>query len=322
MSKTVPLSIDALEAIGSGLHRPECVVLDDRNDMYVPDWRGGVTRLAADGTQQTWLAASPPVELRPNGIALMPDGSFLVANLGDDGGVWRLHRDGRVAPFLTEVDGVPLPPANFVVGDGERVWISVSTRQAPRQQAWRPGVADGFIVLVDARGARVVADGLHYTNEVRPDPSGTWLYVVETFGRRLTRFRIGARGDLSAPEVVVSLGSGNYPDGLAFDRAGRIWVTSLVSNRLLRVSAAGIETVLADENRDFIAAVDRAFEAGAMREDHLGRIPGTRLQQLTSVAFGIDETEVYLGTLHGDCVFRARLDARTGNWRGHAKARR
>lgn len=309
MSKTLPLSADALEAIGSGLHRPECVVVDDRNDVYVPDWRGGVTQLAADGTQRTWLAASPPVELRPNGIALTGGGSFLLANLGADGGVWHLNRDGQVAPFLTEVDGAPLPPCNFVVRDGERVWISVSTRHAPRQQAWRPDVADGFIVLVDARGARVVADGLHYANEVRPDPSGTWLYVVETFGRRLTRFRIGASGTLAAPEVVVSLGRGHYPDGFAFDRWGRIWITSLISNRLLRQSASGFETVLADENRGFVAAVDAAFEAGAMRTEHLGPIPGTRLQQLTSIAFGIDPAEVYLGTLHGDCVYRARIDA-------------
>jgi sugar lactone lactonase YvrE len=307
MSKPSPLTAVSLEPLGSGLHRPECVVVDERDDVYVPDWRGGVTRLAVDGTQQTWLAQRSPVELRPNGIALMPDGSFLLANLGEAGGVWHLDRGGRVTPFLIEVDGVPLPPANFVVTDGARVWISVSTRHTPRQQAWRPDVADGFIVLVDHRGARVVADRLHYTNEVRPDPSGTWLYVVETFGRRVRRFRIGARGALSAPEVVASFGRGHFPDGLAFDRSGRIWVTSLVSNRLCQVHPEGVETVLADEHADFVAEVDAAFEAGVMRPEHLGPIAGTTLQHLTSVAFGSDPTVAYLGTLHGRCVYRARI---------------
>ena len=37
-----------------------------------------MTRIAADGSQQTWLAATA-VELRPNGIDLLPDGSFLLA---------------------------------------------------------------------------------------------------------------------------------------------------------------------------------------------------------------------------------------------------
>jgi sugar lactone lactonase YvrE len=302
-----PLSPDALERYGAGLHRPECLVLDHENSVYVSDWRGGVTRIAADGSQQTWLATNTSVEFRPNGIELLPDGSFLLANLGDAGGVWRLHRDGRIEPFLTEVDGTPVPPANFVVRDGERTWVSVSTRHVPRHTAWRPDVADGFVVLVDRWGARIVADGLHYTNEVRPDPSGKWLYVVETFGRRLTRFRIGTGGELSAPESVVALGHGSFPDGFAFDQAGRIWITSLVSNRLLRIGEEGIETVLADENRDHVAAVERAFVAGEMRMEHLGAVPGTRLQHLTSVAFGVDPKEAFLGSLHADCVYRLRI---------------
>jgi sugar lactone lactonase YvrE len=305
----LPLSSDALEPVGTQLHRPECVLIDGGNNLYVPDWRGGVTRIASDGSQQTWLAVDPPVDLRPNGIALLPDGSFLIANLGETGGVWQLHRDGRSVPFLLEVDGLPLPPANFVLRDGDRTWISVSTRHAPRQTAWRPDVADGFIVLVDARGARIVADGLHYTNEVRPDPTGAWLYVVETFGRRVTRFRIRADGDLSGAEVAIQLGHGTFPDGFAFDRSGRIWITSLISNRLLRVSKQHIETVLADENDAHVAAVERSFAEGTMAQEHLGPIPRTRLQQLTSLALSADEREAYLGSLHADCVYRLKIDA-------------
>ena len=308
VSTPLPLGPGSLEPVGAGLHRPECVVVDRENAVYVPDWRGGVTRIGTDGGQQTWLAEKPPVELRPNGIDLLPDGSFLLANLGDAGGIWLLRRDGKVEPFLTRVDGTPLPPANFVVRDGDRTWLSVSTRHVPRQAAWRPDVADGFVVLVDRQGARVVADGLHYTNEVRPDPSGRWLYVVETFGRRLTRFRIGAGGALSGREAVVTLGPGSFPDGFAFDRAGRIWITSLVSNRLLRLGAMGVETVLADENAAYVAEVDRAFAAGEMRQEHLGAVPGTRLQQLTSLAFGVDPKEIFLGSLHADCVYRLRID--------------
>jgi sugar lactone lactonase YvrE len=67
--------------------------------------------------------------------------------------------------------------------------------------AWRPDVADGFVVMVDERGPRIVADGLHYTNECRPDASGQWLYVVETFGRRVIRFPITADGRLSNAET-------------------------------------------------------------------------------------------------------------------------
>jgi sugar lactone lactonase YvrE len=308
MRRRPTFSLDDLEPLGTGLHRPECVLPCHDGGVYVPDWRGGVTRIAADGSTQTWLADQPPVELRPNGIDVMPDGSFLLANLGDAGGVWRLHRDGTVHPFLTEVDGMPLPPTNFVVRDGDRTWISVSTRRVPRQRAWRPDVADGFIVLVDIAGARIVADGLHYTNEVRPDASATWLYAVETFGRRLTRFRLAADGGLSRRETVVTLGRGCFPDGFAFDRAGRIWITSLVSNRLLRLDSDDLATVLEDVNADYVNLVEHAFANGGMRREHLGPVPGTKLQQLTSVAFGAGAEDVYLGSLHADCIYRLGSD--------------
>ena len=203
-----------------------------------------------------------------------------------------------------EVDGVPVPPANFVtIDEQDRIWISVSTRLAPRQQAWRDDVADGFVVLVDASGARIVADGLHYTNEVRPDPTGKWLYVVETFGRRVRRFPIGApAATLGTAETVFSGGRGFFPDGFAFDEDGGLWVTSLVSNRLVRFHHDRLDTVLEDVNEDFVERVEHAFASRTMAAEHLGRIPRTLLQQLTSVAFGgPDRRTVYLGSLHGSC---------------------
>jgi sugar lactone lactonase YvrE len=302
-----PVAISALEVVGHDLHRPECVLPQRDGGLFVPDWRGGVTHVRADGSQETWLARGT-TDIRPNGIAMLRDGSFLLANLGADGGVWQLHRDGRLVPFVTNIEGAPLPPANFVTVDIlGRTWISVSTRRVPRQNAWRPDVADGFIVLVDDRGARVAADGLQYTNEVRPDPSGQWLYVVETFGRRLVRFPLARDGGLGARETACTLGHGCFPDGFAFDAAGGIWITSLVSNRLLRVLGGTTETVLEDVNQDYLEVVERAFAAGTMRQDHLGRIPGTTLQQLTSVAFGgRDGRSVFLGSLHGRSVYHFR----------------
>ncbi len=322
MSNHFSTQVGALEQVGVDLHRPECVVVSPSGDVFVPDWRGGVTRIATDGSQETWLADDPSVELRPNGIALAPDGSFLLANLGAAGGVWRLRRNGALEPFLTEVEGAPLPPANFVIIDGQqRTWISVSTRHVPRHHAWRPDVADGFVVLVDETGARIVADGLHYTNEIRPDPTGTWLYAVETFARRLTRFRIAAEGRLLEREPFVTLGHGCFPDGFAFDKAGGIWMTSLISNRLLRLHGGTVQTILEDMNPEQVDAVERAFARGEMRQEHLGPIPGTTLQQLTSVALGdqaLGDQEgrmVYLGSLHATCLYRFRTDIGVGSCR-------
>jgi sugar lactone lactonase YvrE len=310
MSNKRCVPITALEAHGAGLNRPECVVATYSGDVFVPEWPGGVTVVHADGRTQTWRATSTTVDLRPNGIALTSDGSFLIANLGDDGGIWRLERSGVLSPVLLEVDGVPLPPANFItIDEQDRIWISVSTRHAPRQQAWRADVSDGFVALIDGDGPRIVADGLRYTNEVRPDPTGQWLYIVETFGRRVSRCPIGARGALGTAETVFSMDDGFFPDGFAFDEDGGLWVTSLVSNRLVRFHREQIEIIVEDVNEDFVERVEQAFASRSMAAEHLGRIPDTLIQQLTSVAFGgPDRRTVYLGSLHASCLYCFRSD--------------
>jgi len=285
------------------------VVATATGDVVASDWRGGVSIVRSTGRVETRIAVNSPIPLRPNGIAFTAARSFLIAQLGDGGGVWTLAPDGTLSPFLTEIDGAPLPPTNFAIEDEcHRTWISVSTRRHPRQLAWRPDVADGFVACVTRAGVRIVSDGLHYANEVRPDPSGQFLYVVETFGRRLIRYPVDTDGTLGARETVVQFEYGFFPDGFAFDVEGGIWVTSLVSNRVVRLRADGeIETIVAEVNDAFVDAVETAFAAGIMASEHLGRIPGTTLQHVTSLSFGDhDRRTLFLGSLHGECTHRFR----------------
>ena len=299
---------DSFATVGAGLSRPECVVGTATGDVVASDWRGGVSIVRSDGGHvERRLALNSPVPLRPNGISFTAARSVLIAQLGDCGGVWTLAPDGTVSPFLTEIEGVPLPPTNFAIEDEyRRTWVSVSTRRRPRQLAWRPDVADGFVACVTQGSARIVADGLHYANEVRLDPSGRFLYVVETFGRRLIRYPVGAGSTLGASETAIQFACGFFPDGFAFDAEGGIWVTSLVSNQVVRVRADGeIETIVAEVNDEFVNAAETAFAAGIMAREHLGRIPGTTLQHVTSVSFGNhDRRTVLLGSLHGECIYR------------------
>ncbi|MGD9018323.1 MAG: SMP-30/gluconolactonase/LRE family protein [Desulfobacterales bacterium] len=299
------ISPEALRFVGRGLHRPECVLATASGRLYTSDWRGGVTCLHPDGSREVTLAEAGGMELRPNGIAIDADGSFLLANLGDGGGVYRLHRSGRLEAVLSDVDGVRLPPVNFVMVDRlGRYWVSVSTRREPRALGYRPDVADGFIVLVDDKGARRVADGIGYTNEVLLDPEGRWLYVNETFGRRLIRFKVLPGGDLAGRETVFEFGHGTYPDGMAMDVDGGIWVTSIISNRVIRIGPDGKgHTVLEDADPDHVNWAEKAFLDGTMDRPHLDRIRSRRLRNISSLAFGgPDRRTVYLGCLLGDAL--------------------
>ena len=313
-SPPLPLSPASLEPRGQGLSRPECVLATASGDLYTADWRGGVAILAADGSQ-TLIGGSLPDgrPLRPNGIALERDGAFLLADLGDtEGGVFRLRRDGTVTPVVVDVDGMRLPPTNFVLIDAQlRLWITVSTRRVPRALGYRRDVADGFVVLADERGARIVADGLGYTNEVAIDPDGGYLYVNETFARRTSRFAIRAGGALGPRETFTEYGEGTFPDGLAFDEDGFLWVVSIVSNRVLRVAPDGQSTTwIEDADAAHVAWVEAAYRDGTLGRPHLDRVASERLRNISSIAFGgADRRTAFLGCLLGDALYGFRAPA-------------
>ncbi len=301
-----PIDLDDLTFIGAGLVRPECVLAVRTGHLCVADFRGGVTIIHPHGAIETVLATGSQFKPKPNGICIQHDGSFLLAHLGaDDGGVYHLTRKGQLKPFLLEVDGAPLPPANYVHRDTSgRVWITVSTRLTPRSLGYRGDNADGFIVLVDDRGARIVADGLGYTNECVVHPRGDKLYVNETFQKRLSKFEIATDGSLSNKTTVANFGPGTFPDGLTFDREGAVWITSIVSNRVIRITPDGQQTlVLEDHDSDHVAAAEAAFQDGTMGRRHLDFGSGKQLKNISSLAFGgADLKTAYLGCLLGDQI--------------------
>jgi len=307
------IRIEDLTFIGRGLNRPECVVAAADGTVHAANWAGGVSLIAPDGGVRDILARDAGFELRPNGVCLLPEGGWLLAHLGaETGGVFHLDEAGRLTPFLTELDGRPLPPTNFAHPDAKgRTWISVSTRHVPRHRACRADIADGFIVMVDRAGrARLAADELGYTNECVVHPDGSALFVNETFARRTSAFAIAEDGGLGPRRTVAEYGAGTFPDGLAFDEDGAVWITSIVSNRVLRVTPDGRqETVLEDADADHVAWVEAAYRAGSLGREHLDRIASRRLKNISSLAFGgPDLRTIHLGCLLGESIACARVD--------------
>jgi sugar lactone lactonase YvrE len=268
--------------------------------------------IAAGGAQR--LIGKPGLQANghdivPNGIARRKDGSFLIANIGEGGGVWTLDQDtGALEGFVMEADGWPVAAANFVMIDHlGRIWITVSTRSLPRYKAYSNKVADGFIVLHDDNGTRVVADGIGFANECRITPDGTGLVVAETFGRRVTRFDLADDGGLSDPKTVAQFGHGDFPDGCRYHSDGHLWLTSIVSNRLYRIAPdGGTQLVLEDCDPAHVDWVETALAAGTMERKHFYQTGNGILHNIASVAFGgaggPDERTVYLGSLANDRI--------------------
>lgn len=330
----------SIRTVGRDLQRPECILAGPDGTLWSADARGGVMRIAPDGTQsfvgqrseRFGTAAADTAEALeakftqgtlPNGLAFAADGDFLIANFGTDR-LERMTRDGATTVLLDALDGAPIGKVNFVLRDSrDRLWVTVSTRVNPWTTAAASRVRDGFLVLVDARGARVVADGFCFTNEVRFDAREEWLYVVETTGPCITRLRIGDDGRVLAREPFGPAPLPGCPDGIAFDAHGNLWCTLVMTDQLVAITPEGELRMLLDDSDPATApAFLRALAEGTMTPALMAATQGRIAPWMASVTFGgPDLRTVYLGSLRGTTIpwFRSPVPGLPmAHWRAKA----
>ncbi len=308
-----------IRMIGSGLSRPECILAERDGSLWSADARGGVVHIRLDGSQRLIslregddrdLGGDQSPNLYegtlPNGLAFARNGDLLIANFGTDA-LEVMTRDGHSRILCDRIDGVPLGKVNFVLRDSrDRLWVTISTRINPWSKAICSRQADGYIVLIDEKGPRVVADGFVFTNEIRFDAREEWLYVAETCARRVTRLRVGVDGSLHDREVFgpSSLGSGLI-DGIAFDAYGNLWATMICSDKVVAITPDGdLLTLFEDGDREAAARFDAELDTGnPVSPETMGATGGKIAPLLTSVTFGgSDLRTVYLGSLKGTSI--------------------
>ncbi len=305
-----------LQTIGSGLNRPECVITHISGLLFTADWtgNGGVTIIQPRGCCHKVLNQSTSQKIRPNGIVLEAGGTFLIAHLGDhDGGIFRLNAKGEILPVVLTANGHPLPPTNFVTKDElGRIWITVSTRVQPRDKDYRSSACTGFIAVAEpgCNDARIVADKLGYTNECAVDLQRGQLAVNETFKQQTTVFDLKDDASLQQPRIIAHYTAGTFPDGLALDSQGNYWITSIISNRIIKVSPDGQQTLMfEDADRQFVDRAHEAYTGNALNKKHLNSAGNTHCRNLTCLAFsGTNTTSAYLGNLLDDKLYLFETD--------------
>lgn len=292
---------------GHDLVRAESILAQPDGTLWTSDGRGGITRINPDGSQ-TFLGG---LGGEPNGLAMLADGSLLIANISGSA-VQRLYPDGRVENFLTEVDGVPLTTPNFVFRDSkDRIWIAISTRETTWWAAASYPRPDGYIILVDDKGPRIVAEGIYFTNEIRLDAREEYLYVAETMAMHIARFRVHPDGSLGEKEIFgpSSLGTASAVDGFTFDADGNIWVTTVLRNGVGIITPKGdYHVVFEDPNQEALSTFDEKLRARTTQPTDMLMTAGKTLQLVTSVTFGgPDLRTVYIGSLgmHSLPTFRS-----------------
>ena len=306
----------SLQYAGSDLQRPECILAERDGTLWSADARGGVVKILPGGGQQI-ITQKRSVHFQdagseasrylrgtlPNGLAFARNGDFLIANFGTDC-LEVMSRDGSSKILADSIDGQPIGKVNFVLRDSrDRLWVTISTKIKNWMHALRTDLADGYIARYENGMFRIVADGFHFTNEIRFDAREEFLYVVETTGGCVSRLRMDERGNLRDREVFgpASLGTGAWPDGIAFDSFGNLWGTLVYSDKLFVLTPEGDLRILLDEgDPDKVAALERQFFEGRVTEDVLFATGQGVAPWMASVTFGgPDLKTVYIGSLKG-----------------------
>lgn len=336
MSKTHPLDGFVFEReqigfVGRDLQRPECILAEPDGTLWVADARGGVTRIASDGSQRfigqktdagfQGHSEATPQDLEakftrgtlPNGLAFAANGDILISNFGTDL-LEVMARDGTTRTLYDSIEGMPIGKVNFVLRDSRgRIWLTVSTRVNPWTAALTSRVRDGYVAVVERGRLRVVADGFHFTNEIRLDAREEWLYIAETTGPHITRMRLDESNlqevRLTDREIFGPAHLGGMPDGIAFDAHGNLWCTLIMVDQLIALTPEGDRRLLLDDGDPAASSnLLERFGAGTLRSIDMEQAHGTIAPWMASVTFGgPDLRTVFLGSLRGTRIpfFRA-----------------
>ena len=124
-----------------------------------------------------------------------------------------------------------------------------------------------------------------------------------------------ADGNLAGREVFgpSSLGTGAWPDGIAFDAVGNLWGTMVYSDKLFVLTPEGHLKVLLDEgDPEKVNALEEQFFRNSVTGDVLFATGRGIAPWMASVTFGgADLKTVYLGSLDRDPT---PVFSGTGGW--------
>lgn len=303
-----PLTPEDFTPVISSLDHAEGAATSPDGRLFLSNGGGAIGILERDG--QLRQIGRP---LMPTGVAVDREGRVIIANMGLlNGGPGSLQRvdvaTGAIETLVDALEGRALVASNGPVAARDGTLYCTHSSWGPVANIGTTTPA-GFIYKVAPDGsASIVARDLRGANGLALSPDERHLYCALTAEGRIRRWRRMADGTLADPQDfgpqlgVVTPDQGfkailalppeeraalGYCDGIAFDRAGNLWITLPFANRIVALTPDGRKVdILHDPDGRMIAMPTNLCWGGSdLRTLHVvSRAKGMIVSARTKVA--------------------------------------
>lgn len=269
------------------LHHPEGVAIGPDGAVWCGNAEGDILRIDPRTKAIRKVASTGGFSL---GLAFDGRGALYVCDQ-KSAAVWKLDIDGGRLERFTR-PGIRIP--NYPVVDARRNCLYVSDSFAGGAEGpgvWRYDLATGD-------GALWWDRPMAFANGMALSQDGRSLFVVETFGRRVSRIAIGRGGEAEGIEPHVEDIPG-LPDGVALDDQGRLYISCYEPSRILRSSAdgTGLEIYAEDATAHLVChPTNIAFSGSILYAANLGRWHITRIETDTAASPVVSQVQRQYGT--------------------------
>lgn len=207
-----------------GLDHCEGLAVGRDGAIYAGGEGGQVYRISPDAQTVEIIAKTGGFCL---GITLDAEENIIICDCGRRE-VLAVTQDGEISVLAASEAGRKLRNPNFSVFDSQgNLYFSDSGE-------WKE--ACGAIYRISDSGVNLFSPGpFHFANGLALDAAERYLYVVESNLDRVLRIEVLPDGKAGVPEVFAE-GIVRVPDGLAFDAAQNLYVTTYASNCIYRVA--------------------------------------------------------------------------------------
>ena len=224
----MPMEIQTL-ATGFGLI--EGPRIDQQDRLYFADHgSSSICRRNPDGRLETLLAGRKSV----GGLALCESGNLLMS--GPSLARWD-EKTGKIEDLFSKYEGRIIKGLNDMTVDSQgSVYVGSMNYEALKRDVTP---VPGDLYRVDPDGTvTVVGEGYQVSNGLGFSPDGKLLYHADSPPNEINVYDVAADRTLKNRRVFAKLPEG-FPDGLAIDAEGGVWVAAIFAYEMVRFKPDG-----------------------------------------------------------------------------------